>query len=80
MGTREGHSRLPVDRNPNILNTRHLKAVLQSCGYIEGHNLGYLEDRGALHNEWWWGQRLHLPLIFFWGTAKGRRLIITTNG
>ncbi|HEY9842992.1 MAG: alpha/beta hydrolase [Candidatus Sericytochromatia bacterium] len=76
MGTREGHSRQRVDYNPNIHNTRALKQILQRRGYIEGHNLGYLEDRGALHNEWWWGQRLHLPLMFFWGTEKGRKLIV----
>lgn len=76
MGTREGARHLRVDRNPNVLNTRRLKQVLQQRGYREGQDLAYLEDRGALHNEWWWGQRLHLPLLFFWGSASARRLIL----
>lgn len=75
MGTREGNRRAPVNKNINIINTRLLKQILLSRGYIEGHNLGYLEDKGALHNEWWWGQRLHVALMFLFGTAKGRALI-----
>lgn len=75
MGTREGSRQGRVDNNPNIRNTRNLKKILESRNYHNGYNLGYLEDRGAQHNEWWWGQRLHLPLIFFFGTPKGQRLI-----
>jgi len=75
MGSREG-GRMRIDRNPNILNIRRLKRALQGRGYREGHDLGYLEDRGGQHNEWWWGQRLHLPLLFFFGSAKARRLIL----
>lgn len=75
MGTREGGRRQRVAHNPNILNTRYLKRVLEQRGYQEGQNLAYLEARGGMHNEWWWGQRVHLPLLFFFGTARGRRLI-----
>ncbi len=76
MGTREGLRHQRVGSNQNILNIRALKQVLLTRGYIEGQNLGYLEDRGGLHNEWWWGQRLHLPLMFFFGTPKARKLIV----
>lgn len=75
MGTREGHPRTPVDRNENILNIRRLKHILESRGYCEGVDLGYLEDRGGRHHEWYWGQRLHLPLLFFFG--KRRHLIVS---
>lgn len=75
MGTREGYRR-KVAENPNLHNVRALKQVLETRGYVHGVDLGYLEDRGGLHNEWWWGQRLHLPLIFFWGTAQGRRQLL----
>ena len=78
MGTREGHVQR-VAHNPNLHNTRALKSVLESRGYIDGVNLAYLEDRGGLHNEWWWGQRLHLPLIFFWGTPKGKKLLVRAS-
>lgn len=75
MGTREGSRKVKVDFNPNIRNVRELRQIFLARGYREGQNLGYLEDRGALHNEWWWGQRLHLPLMFFFGNERARRLI-----
>jgi predicted alpha/beta superfamily hydrolase len=74
MGTREGDARTAVNRNLNIINTRLMKRTLEQRGYREGENLGYLEDRGGRHNEWHWGQRLHLPLIFLFG--KHRSLIL----
>jgi predicted alpha/beta superfamily hydrolase len=70
MGTREGDYRLPVDRNYNILNIRQMKQILERRGYREGVDLAYFEDRGGRHNEWYWGQRLHLPLIFFFSSRK----------
>lgn len=76
MGTREGRRGMRVDQNPNILNVRHLAHILQERGYHAGEDLGYLEDRGGLHNEWWWGQRSHLALIFLFGTRAARRLIL----
>lgn len=76
MGTREGRRGMRVDQNPNILNVRHLAHILQERGYQPGETLGYLEDRGGLHNEWWWGQRSHLALIFLFGTRAARRLIL----
>ncbi|MFN8671189.1 MAG: alpha/beta hydrolase-fold protein [Candidatus Sericytochromatia bacterium] len=60
MGTQEGHS--------NIEMTRFMRNELYKKGYREGYNLGYLEDRGGKHNEVSWGNRFHLPLIFFFGT------------
>lgn len=76
MGTREGGRGLRVDQNPGILNARHLVRVMQQRGYRLGEDLGYLEDRGGMHNEWSWGQRVHLALIFLFGTAAARRLIL----
>lgn len=65
MGTKEsgrinGH-------DVNIALAQHFKYELQKNGYYEGYNLAYLEDRGGKHNEKSWGQRLHIPLIFFFG-------------
>ncbi len=80
MGTREGIRRSGrVHSNPALAQTRHLKHVLQAQGYREGFDLAYLEDRGALHNEWWWGQRLHLPLMFFFGSQRARNLIFKVS-
>lgn len=76
MGTREGQRGLRIDQNPNILNVRHMARILQQQGYHLGDDFGYLEDRGGMHNEWWWGQRVHLPLIFLFGTPAARRLIL----
>lgn len=67
MGTREGGEKVKIDQNANILNLRRAKRALEARGYTEGKNLGYLEVRGGLHNEWHWGERLHLPLLFFFG-------------
>ena len=80
MGTREGLSRgMRVEQNPNLHRVRTLARVLQHQGYRLGHDLGYLEDRGALHNEWWWGQRVHLALIFLFGSAASRRRILRSS-
>lgn len=68
MGTREGNPRAPIARNGNIRNTRIMKQLLEREGYVEGFNLGYLEAKGGHHNEWHWEQRLHLILMFLYGT------------
>lgn len=74
MGTREGYSGT-VARNMNVQLVRRMKHQLEQQGYIEGVNLAYLEDRGGKHNEYHWGRRLHLPLLFFYG--KNPRMIMT---
>lgn len=77
MGTREGKPRkVRVDHSPNIRNVRTLARIFQDRGYHLGENLGYFEDRGGLHNEWWWGQRLHLALLFLWGYPSARQKIL----
>ena len=76
MGTREGGRRVRVRDNLNLFNTRDMKEHLLARGYREGEDLGYLEDRGALHNEWWWGQRSHLIFMFLFGTDIARRKIV----
>lgn len=76
MGTREGDRRVAVKRNPNVRNLRLMKQALLQRGYREGLDLGYLEARGALHNEWWWGQRSHLILLFLFGSEAARRRIL----
>lgn len=65
MGTKEGGK--VNGENPNLVLTSYMKHELHKKGYAEGYNLGYLEDRGGKHNEHHWGQRLHIPLIFFFG-------------
>jgi len=59
-GTREGSSRA----------VEMLKRKLHHKGYQDGHNLGFLLDRGGRHHEYSWGQRLHLPLLFFYGRKE----------
>ncbi len=80
MGTREGARKgVKVKNNPNIRNVRAMRSVLERRGYRECVDLGYLEDRGGLHNEWWWGQRLHLPLVFLFGHKNAQKRILRRN-
>lgn len=68
MGTLEGDPFDPDDDpNVNIMATRRLRKELLDLGYVEGDSLGYFEHQGAQHNEWYWAERLHLPLLFFFG-------------
>lgn len=60
MGTREGSKR----------SLEHMKHLLHQRGYRDGQNMGYLLDRGGRHHEHSWGQRLHLPLMFFYGRKE----------
>jgi predicted alpha/beta superfamily hydrolase len=69
MGTREG-MRYRAGEDINIKLVQTMKYFLNTHGFHEGHNLGYLEDKGGKHNEWSWGNRFHLPLIFFFGKRK----------
>lgn len=66
MGTNEFDEEDP-DPEENIRNTRKLRQKLIDLGYVEGDNLGYFEHQGAAHNEWYWAERLHLTLLFFFG-------------
>ena len=66
MGTNEFDEEDP-DPEENIRNTRKLRGKLIDLGYVEGDNLGYFEHEGATHNEWYWAERLHLTLLFFFG-------------
>jgi predicted alpha/beta superfamily hydrolase len=69
MGTKEGYKRATKE-NINIVMTRYMKEHLIRFGYREGYNFAYMEDKGGMHNEYWWGNRLHMPLIFFFGKRK----------
>lgn len=71
MGTREGNPKEPVSKNMNIALVRQCRDALLQNGFYEGHNLAYLEDRGAYHTEYFWGKRLYLPLIYFFGKSQG---------
>ncbi len=66
MGTYEYDDEDP-DPEENIRNIRKLRKKLIDVGYEEGDNLGYFEHQGAGHSEWYWAERLHLPLLFFFG-------------
>ncbi|MFN8672555.1 MAG: alpha/beta hydrolase-fold protein [Candidatus Sericytochromatia bacterium] len=66
MGTHEFDEE-DEDPEENIKNVRKFRDRLIKLGYVEGDNLGYFEHLGAGHNEWYWGERLHLPLTFFFG-------------
>ncbi len=66
MGTNE-YDDDDEDPEENIRNVRKFRKKLIALGYVEGENLGYFEHQGADHNEWYWAERLHLPLSFFFG-------------
>jgi len=69
MGTKEGmyKSSTPNFKNYHLENTRMLRSKLITKGYKEGINLGYYEDKEGMHNEWSWGNRVAMPLLFFFG-------------
>ncbi|MFN8672232.1 MAG: alpha/beta hydrolase-fold protein [Candidatus Sericytochromatia bacterium] len=69
MGTKEGSykSTNPLFKNYHLENTRTLRDRLKKKGYVEGVNLGYYEDDEGFHNEWSWGNRFAMPLLFFFG-------------
>lgn len=68
MGTLEYDEDDPDDEADfNIRATRKLRNKLVDLGYTEGDNLGYFEHQGGRHSEWYWAERLHLPLLFFFG-------------
>lgn len=46
---------------------RHMLRVLKSRGYTEGENLQWFLDKGALHTEQAWADRLWRPLTFLYG-------------
>ena len=69
MGTQEGYKK-STKENINIMMTRYMKSSFQGLGYKEGYNLAYMEDKGGQHNEYWWGRRLHMSLIFLFGKRK----------
>ncbi len=61
-----------------VRNTRRMRTLLHSRGYDAGHQLLYVEDRGADHSERAWRRRLGRSLHFLLrpltaGGARGRR-------
>lgn len=66
MGTNE-YDEDDEDPEENIVSARKFRKKLMKLGYEEGDSLGYFEHEGADHNEWYWAERLHLPLSFFFG-------------
>jgi predicted alpha/beta superfamily hydrolase len=66
MGTREYDPEYESkENNENMRDVRKLKNILLQRGYVEGKNLGYYEHMNAKHSEFYWGERLHLSLLFF---------------
>ncbi|MFC1743247.1 alpha/beta hydrolase-fold protein [Candidatus Riflebacteria bacterium] len=64
MGTREGKSALD--------NARKMNTILQKMKYKHGQDYFYYEHKGAIHNEAFWAQRLHLPLLFFYKVSENQ--------
>ena len=61
-GTLEGVS--PRDHADWLRGTRALRDALLAIGFVEGKDLIYLEDEGAVHNEGAWAGRLDRVLRF----------------
>ncbi len=57
MGTREGTDALA--------NTRTMDTLLKNLHFQSGIDYKYYEHLGAAHNESFWSQRIHMPLLFF---------------
>lgn len=68
MGTHEYDDEDPEEDPERYLkDTRKLRDIFIDLGYVEEDNLGYFEHEDARHNELYWAERLHLPLLFFFG-------------
>jgi predicted alpha/beta superfamily hydrolase len=68
MGTREGDEALA--------GARHLKGALVAKGWEPGHDLSYLEARGARHDEEAWGRRVGRVLRFLYPRRRAWRSLI----
>jgi predicted alpha/beta superfamily hydrolase len=60
VGTEEG--------DDTLLDVRALKALLLAAGHREGHDLSYVEEAGADHQESAWGRRFRDALPFLLGS------------
>jgi predicted alpha/beta superfamily hydrolase len=59
VGTAEGRS--------TLTDARRLRDLLLAKGYVLGHDLKYVEENDALHEERAWGRRVHDALPFLLG-------------
>lgn len=51
----------------NKLSVDDTKAALLLAGYVNNRNLFYYLDKGAEHNEYYWGRRFWVPLTDLFG-------------
>ena len=69
VGTREGSS--PASAQNMVDGVRALKRVLVARGFVPGEDLGYLEARGARHDEAAWAARVE-PMLRHLAPPGGR--------
>lgn len=50
-------------------NSRRVIDALLDIGYVPGEELVYYQVPNAIHNEACWAKRIHMPLLFFFGTT-----------
>jgi hypothetical protein len=65
VGTREGAA--------TLANARTMRDLLQKKGYTVGQDLGWVEDKGGMHNEASWGRRFKNALPFLLAGARDER-------
>lgn len=53
---------------------------MQDKGYVNKHNFAFHVEQGAEHSEYAWRVRARLPLLYFFGTDKGKELLEINDG
>lgn len=61
-GTSEGS-----DPSEMIRTNERMVEILKEKGYVEGQNLMVVEDKGAAHNEYYWGKRFPKAVLWLFG-------------
>ncbi|WP_232461983.1 alpha/beta hydrolase-fold protein [Thermococcus siculi] len=61
-GTLEGS-----DPSEMIVTNEKMVEILKEKGYVEGENLLVVEDKGATHNEYYWGRRFPSAVLWLFG-------------
>ncbi|MCO4783491.1 MAG: esterase [Candidatus Cloacimonetes bacterium] len=65
MGTKEGMDSKGVSHA--LLDTQNMNKLLKEKGYDQ--DLFYFEHQDAAHDEYAWASRMHMPLLYFYGTT-----------
>jgi len=50
----------------DVVQTRQVRDHIESLGFVLNRTVFYYLDIGGQHNEYYWGQRFHVPMTYFY--------------